>query len=164
MSNEESSERAHHQSNSINSHLRLRILAPTASSYSGKLESLWYHDSRKRSVLCHHVGAESSIIPSARLGHTIVAWANVSSNCIGQNKRAVQRIRREVGADRGEGPRPSVHDLESAGMLTTSNLTRESESSSNNRSPNTVSKLIIHEYCSTSGRLSSPIPPRRAIS
>lgn len=65
----------------------------------------------------------------------MAAWASVSSNCAGQNKRAVQRIRREVGADRGEGPRPSVHDLESAGMLTTTDLTRGSGSLSNKSSP-----------------------------
>lgn len=52
-------------------------------------------------VLCYHVVAALSSIPSARLRHTIVAWATVSGKCTGQNKRAVQRIRREVGADRG---------------------------------------------------------------
>ncbi len=89
-------------------------------------------------VLCHLVEAESSTVPPARLGHTIIAWARMSGKCTSQIKRAAQRVRREVGADRGQGPRPSVHDLESPGMLTTTRLLmRESESLSNKDSPAT---------------------------
>ena len=110
ISDEGNLEKAHHQLSSINTGSRLRIHALTAWWYSGKLAKAC-GTTRVVSdpVLCYHVVAEFCSIPSARLGHTIIAWANVSSKCIGQNKRAVQRIRRDVGADRGEGPRPSVH-------------------------------------------------------